>query len=364
MSFSNRALAAAAAVALLAAGTGLGAGLYAALAPSRTTTVVEHVSTSGTVEQASASIAPGISVPAVYARTHEGVVDLVVEARTGGSRDGSPGGRAEETQAEGAGFVIDTKGDVVTNDHVVAGATSISVKLWNGRVFAGHVVGTDSSTDLAVVRISAPAAFLQPLEFGDSDAVQVGDPVIAIGSPFGLPQTVTSGIVSALHRTIDSPNDFTIAGSIQTDAPINHGNSGGPLLDAAGHVIGVNAQIQSQAGGSEGVAFAIPSNTVRSVVDQLVSGKTVEHAYLGVQIEDSTSPLGARLDQVAQGTPAARAKLQAGDVITKLDGITIASDSDLSAVINGKLPGDKLSITYLRHGKTGHTSATLTLRPS
>jgi len=372
MSGSSRLLVTAGAVALLAAGAGAGAGVYATLAPARTTTVIQDVSgASGqgsSATTASSSSQAATSVRSIYAHTHEGVVDITVEEPASGSQPGgSPfnfGGGSGQTRAEGSGFVIDAKGDIVTNDHVVSGATRITVTLWNGRTFKGKVVGTDDSTDLAVVRISAPSALLQPLAFGDSDAVSVGDPVVAIGSPFGLSQSVTTGIVSALHRTIDSPNNFSISDSIQTDAPINHGNSGGPLLDSAGQVIGVNSQIQSQSGGSEGVAFSIPSNTVRSVVDQLVAGKTVAHAYIGVRVEDSSSPLGARLAQVISGTPADKAGLEAGDVVTKLDGTTITSEADLSAVIDGKRPGDKMTVTYLRDGKSATVTVTLTSRPS
>ena len=173
---------------------------------------------------------------------------------------------------------------------------------------------------------------LTPLQLGDSDAVQVGDPVVAIGSPFGLAGTVTSGIVSALHRSIDSPNNFTIANSIQTDAPINHGNSGGPLLNASGQVIGVNAQIQSDSGGSDGVGFAIPSNTVRSVVCADVAGKTVAHAYFGVS--------GPRLELAARRRPradppgdaAAKAGLEAGDVVTNSTARRSTGESDVSEV--------------------------------
>jgi putative serine protease PepD len=379
MSGSRRLLSAAGAAALLLAGAGLGSGLYAALAPARTTTVVRDVAAPGQQSTAAAAspvaaTSPsqaGGSVESIYTHAHEGVVDITVvdpASRSGGNPfNGSPltpGGGSGSTQAEGSGFVIDARGDIVTNDHVVAGASRITVTLWNGKAFSGKVVGADGSTDLAVVRISAPASLLQPLSFGDSDAVHVGDPVVAIGSPFGLAQTVTTGIVSALHRTIDSPNNFSISDSIQTDAPINHGNSGGPLLDGAGQVTGVNAQIQSQSGGSEGIAFSIPSNTVRSVVDQLVAGKTVAHAYLGVRVQDSASPLGADLAQIIPGTPAAKAGLRDGDVVTRLDGTAITSESGLSAVIDGKKPGDTMTVTYVRRGKTATVTVTLVSRPS
>jgi putative serine protease PepD len=345
----NTVLAAAGALAILALGAGAGAGVYASVAPAPTTTVVRDVGSTGAIQNASDE-SSAISVPAVYQRTHEGVVDIRV-----GQARGS---------AEGSGWVYDAKGDIVTNEHVVSGATSITVTLSNGKSFKGHVVGSDSSTDLAVVRIDAPSSMLKPLALADSDAVQVGSPVVAIGSPFGLPETVTSGIVSALGRSIDAPNNFTIADAIQTDAPINHGNSGGPLLNAAGQVIGVNAQIQSSSGGSEGVGFAIPSNTVRSVVSQIAAGKTVSHAYFGVQVHDSSSPLGAALAQVLPGTPAAKAGLRSGDVVVKLDGKTIQGADDISSVIDAKKPGDTMKVTYVRNGKTGSTTVTLATRPS
>ena len=346
----NLALAAAGVLAILALGAGAGAGLYSSVAPtSTTTTVVRDVGSPGAIQNASQT-SSAISVPAVYQRAHKGVVDIVV-----GQSRGS---------AEGSGWMYDAKGDIVTNEHVVSGASSITVTLWNGKGFKGRLVGSDSSTDLAVVRISAPVSMLSPLTVGNSDAVQVGSPVVAIGSPFGLSETVTSGIVSALGRSIDAPNNFTIANAIQTDAPINHGNSGGPLLDSAGQVIGVNAQIQSQSGGSEGVGFAIPSNTVRSVVSQLVAGKTVAHAYFGVQVRDSSSPLGAALAQVLPGTPAAKAGLKSGDVVVKLDGKTIQSADEVSSAMDAKKPGDVMKVTYVRDGKTAVATVTLATRPS
>jgi putative serine protease PepD len=354
----NIALTAAGVLAILALGAGAGAGVYASVAPG-TTTVVRDVGTSGALENASAT-SSAISVPAVYQQTHKGVVDITV-TQSGGS---SAFGGSQAATAEGSGWVYDSKGDIVTNEHVVSGATSITVTLWNGKTFKGHLVGSDSSTDLAVVRISAPASMLTPLQVGNSDAVQVGSPVVAIGSPFGLSETVTSGIVSALGRSIDAPNNFTIGNAIQTDAPINHGNSGGPLLNSAGQVIGINAQIQSSSGGSEGVGFAIPSNTVRSTVSQIVAGKTVAHAYLGVRVGDSLSPLGATLAQVLPGTPAAKAGLESGDVVVKLDTKAIQSAADVSSVIDGKKPGDTMKVTYVRGGKTAIATVTLGTRPS
>jgi putative serine protease PepD len=356
MTSSKRAaFTAAGALAIAGVGAGAGAGLYAAIAPDKTTTVVNAVTTVDHTQPASA--ATGLSINDIYQRSYQGVVDITVDSNSGGSTFGG-------SQAEGSGFVYDKRGDIITNQHVVAGATSITVQLSNGKSYKAQLVGTDDSTDLAVVRISAPSSLLHPLTLGNSDNVQVGDSVIAIGSPFGLAGSVTSGIVSALHRSIESPNHFTIGNSIQTDAPINHGNSGGPLIDALGRVIGVNAQIQSDSGGSDGVGFAIPANTVSSVVAQIVAGKTVAHAYFGVQVEDSSSPTGARLAQVLTGTPAAKAGLKSGDVVTALDGTPVTDQSDLSSVIESKKPGDKMSVTYIRGGKTHTLTVTLTARPS
>jgi putative serine protease PepD len=364
MSSSRRvaALTAAGVLGALAAGVGIGAGVYASVAPKTTTTVVQDVNATGRTENASATApAGGLSVNGVYDRTHEGVVDITVNATSQSNNPFGFGG-TRQTQAEGSGWVYDAKGDIVTNQHVVSGASSITVTLANGKSYKAHLVGSDSSTDLAVVRISAPG--LTALQLGNSDAVEVGDPVVAIGSPFGLPQTVTSGIVSALHRTIDSPNNFSISNSIQTDAPINHGNSGGPLLNSSAQVIGVNSQIQSDSGGNDGVGFAIPSNTVRSVVAQIVSGKTVAHAYLGVQVRDSSSPLGAELAAILPGTPAAKAGLKAGDVVTAIDGKAVTGQADVSTALGSKKPGDTISVTYERGSQIATVKVTLTSRPS
>ena len=282
-------------LAVAGAGAGAGAGLYAAFSPGDTTTV--NAVTTVDRAQPAASTA-GLTINDIYQRSNQGVVDITV--RTGGGSQLGQFGGSQSSQAEGSGFVYDTRGDIITNEHVVDGATSITVNMADGKSYTAHLVGSDNSTDLAVVKISAPASALHPLTLGDSSKVEVGDPVVAIGSPFGLAGTVTSGIVSALHRSIQSPNNYPIGDAIQTDAPINHGNSGGPLIDAGGHVIGVNSQIQSDSGGSDGVGFAIPSNTLASVAEQIVAGKTVAHAYLGVQVENSSSPAGAKL---AQGAP-------------------------------------------------------------
>jgi putative serine protease PepD len=355
---ASKTLVVAAAVAIAAVGLGAGAGLYAALAPATTTTVVESAVPSSAAEAAASST--DLSVGDVYDRAHKGVVDVSVTYDEG---EYSPYSRGR-SGAEGSGFVYDREGHVVTNQHVVETRGTIEVTLWNGNSYEGRVVGMDRSTDLAVIKVSAPASELHPLELADSDDVRVGDAVVAIGSPFGLTQTVTSGIVSALDRQMESPTNFTIGGSIQTDAAINHGNSGGPLLDMRARVIGVNTQIQSEGGGNDGVGFAVSSSTVAEVVPQLVAGKVVQHAYLGVSIAASDAPVGVRLAQIVPGGPADRAGLQPDDVITKLDGTELRTTNDLSSFIDEHEPGDEVRATYSRDGETATLTVTLGTRPS
>jgi putative serine protease PepD len=339
-------------------GAGGGAAVYAASSSGDgTKTVVRQVTVQGS-QPASQSTA--LSVNEIYRRAHRGVVDITVS--TTGS---SPFGGSGSAQAEGSGFVYDSKGDIVTNQHVVDGAQSVTVKFWNGKTYKATVVGTDSSTDLAVIRVNAPASQLHPLSLGDSSEVQVGDGVVAIGSPFGLEETVTSGIVSALHREMRSQTGFTIDDSIQTDAAINHGNSGGPLLNPSGQVIGVNSQIESDSGGSDGVGFAIPSDTVQTVVSQLISTGKAQHAYLGVSIEPPASGSGARIAELrGSGTPAAKAGLRAGDVITALEGHEVASPDALQSAVSNHQPGDAVTVTYERDGASHTASVTLGTRPS
>jgi putative serine protease PepD len=297
-------------------------------------------------------------VHAIYTRTHNGVVEITVSEQSANPFDGS-----QSQRAQGSGFVYDGDGHVVTNQHVVDGAGSISVRLWNGKTYSATVVGTDASTDLAVLKVDAPTAVLAPLALADSSDVQVGDNVVAIGSPFGLEQTVTAGIVSALHRQMTSPNNFTIDDSIQTDAAINHGNSGGPLLNAEGSVIGVTSQIESGSGGNEGVGFAIPSNTVKSIVTQLINSGKAEHAFLGIGLQDASGG-GAEVTQVRAGTPAAKAGLHVSDVITAVAGKQIGTADELRAAINARSPGDRVSLRYTRGGQSHTVTVQLTSRPS
>jgi putative serine protease PepD len=337
-------------------GVGGGAATYAALSSADSNTVVRQVTVTDSQSTSSAS---GLSVNAVYQRTHKGVVEITVS----GAAQESPLGGSGQQQSQGSGFVYDSEGHVVTNEHVVDGADSVSVRFWNGKSYDATVVGTDASTDLAVLDVDAPASILSPLAFGDSSKVQVGNTVVAIGSPFGLEQTVTAGIVSALHRQMTSPNNFTIDDSIQTDAAINHGNSGGPLINTSGQVVGVNAQIASDSGGNEGVGFAIPSNTAKSIVSQLIASGSVKHAFLGVGLQDAAGR-GAQVGEVRADTPADRSGLRAGDVITRVDGRAITTADELRATINAKSPGDRVSLTYTRGGKTHTVQVELTNRPS
>jgi putative serine protease PepD len=334
-------------------GAGGGVGTYAALSGNHKT-VVRQVPVSDSQPAATTS---GLSVNSIYKRTYRGVVEVKVN-----SQASDPFGGTRSQSAEGSGFVYDTSGHVITNQHVVAGATSVRVTFWNGQTYTAHVVGTDPSTDLAVLKVDAPSSVLYPLTLADSSKVQVGDNVVAIGAPFGLAETVTAGIVSALHRQMTSPNQFSIDDSIQTDAAINHGNSGGPLLDAQAHVIGVNAQIESDSGGSDGVGFAIPSNTIKSIATQLISNGKAQHAYLGVELGSNTT--AARVVSVRTGTPAAKAGLKGGDVITSLGGTKISSADALRSAISARKPGDKVSVTFRRNGQSHTVSLTLASRPA
>jgi putative serine protease PepD len=287
-----------------------------------------------------------------------------VDAASTGSQSpypyGGGGGSGGAESATGTGFVYDGDGHIVTNEHVIDGASSVSVKLSDGSTWKATVVGSDTSSDLAVLKISAPASKLTPLPLADSSAVQVGDGVVAIGNPFGLDGTVTSGIISAVDREIAAPDETPIEGAIQTDAAINHGNSGGPLLNLEGKVIGVTAQIQSESGGNDGVGFAIPSNTVRSIADQLIATGKAQHALLGVNVKTALN--GVAIASVESGSGADAAGLKVGDVITGVDGASVTTAERLRAVIAAHAPGDKLSLALLRGGKTQTVTVTLGVR--
>jgi putative serine protease PepD len=347
---------AAAAISVAAAaliGAGGGAATYAVLDTDGTTTIREVPVESGEPAAATTSIAD------VVAQTSPSVVEITV---TGADSDNPFGGGGGV--AQGSGFVYDEAGHVITNQHVVGDAQSASVRFPDGSVHDAEVVGTDPSTDLAVLRVDAPASLLEPLELANSDELAVGDSVIAIGSPYGLDQSVTAGIVSALHREISAPNDFAIDDAIQTDAAINHGNSGGPLLDLSGRVVGVNAQIESESGGNDGVGFAIPSNTVERIATALIADGAVEHAYLGVSLHPADEDDGARVTDVRDGTPAAEGGLLAGDVITAAGGETVADADDLRRLIDSRSPGDDLELRVRRGAETVTVEVELGTRPT
>jgi putative serine protease PepD len=343
-------LAAAVTVAAIAGG-GAGAGAVALTHGSSHNTPTAVASSSAS-NVASASLTVGQIAKTSIASVVE------VDATEVASQSPFPGGSQGSGTAQGTGFIYDSKGDIVTNDHVISGSSSVSVKLSDGSTYKATVVGSDPSTDLAVLHIDAPASKLVPLALADSSNVAIGDGVVAIGNPFGLDGSVTSGIVSALNREIVAPDDTPIEGAIQTDAAINHGNSGGPLLNLQGQVIGVTSQIQSDSGGNDGVGFAVPSNTVSSIASQLISTGKAQHALLGVSVKTAASG-GVTVSAVSAGSGAASAGLKAGDVITAVNGTKVTAAEKLRAIIAGDKPGDKVTLTITRNGSSQTLTATL-----
>lgn len=319
----------------------------------------------------SSDAAGGVPVRDVYTQDGPGVVSVDVASERG------PGG--------GSGFVLDQNGHIVTNQHVVAGADGISVKFASGARQDAELIGQDPSTDLAVIKVDAPESTLKPLTLGDSDAMDVGEPVIAIGNPLNVGISVTTGIVSGVGRPIKAPNNYTISGALQTDAAINPGNSGGPLLDSRGAVIGVNSQIISDTGSFQGVGFAIPSNTVKNVVKQLITSGEVEHGYIGVQMfsvgieelvaysglseeklqsEYGLPDNGAIVNEVTPDGPAAKAGIEGGeekeieglpvpigDVVTEVSGEKISTPDDVIREVNALKPGERLDLTVVTPGE-------------
>jgi putative serine protease PepD len=348
-------------VAALVLGVAGGAGAAVAVDGAQpTTTRVITSSQSGP--------AGGRTVTDVYNRVKQGVVDITAKTQAAagaggaGGAFGVPGPSSGSSSAEGSGIVLDKNGDIVTNQHVVSGASQIQVKFADGTSASAKLVGGDASSDIAVIRVSGvDASKLQPLTLADSSKVAAGDSVMAIGSPYGLAQSLTTGVVSATGRDIAAPNRYTIGGAIQTDAPINHGNSGGPLLDAQGNVIGVNSQIESNTGENTGVGFAIPSNTVKSVAEQIISGGKVSHPFLGLQLSDGAS--GATVTAATAGGAAAKAGVQAGDVVTAIDGQRVTSSAALVSVVQTHRVGDRVTLTVQRSGATHSVVVTLANHP-
>jgi putative serine protease PepD len=346
---SNRIVAMVAAAAVIGGGAGAAIATVSDGGGSVKTTTVTSPATGANVANAD------LSVGQVAKDATKSVVE--VDATSSGGGQSFPFGNSGSQSAEGTGFVYDTKGDIVTNQHVISGASTVKVKFSDGSTYTASVVGSDSATDIAVLHVNAPSSKLDPLTLADSSKVAVGDGVVAIGNPFGLDGTVTSGIVSAVGREISSPDDTPIEGAIQTDAAINHGNSGGPLLDLRGEVIGITSQIQSEGGGNDGVGFAVPSNTVKSIASQLISNGKAEHALLGVTPADTAN--GVRIATVKSGSAADDAGLKEGDVITAVGSTEIRSSAQIRAIIAGKQPGDALTLTIRRDGSSKTVHVTL-----
>jgi putative serine protease PepD len=289
-------------------------------------------------------------VSGLYERVSPGVVSVEVTTGTGG--------------ATGSGFVLDKDGYLLTNDHVVQDAQSVRVRFPKSSPITAKVVGTDVSTDLALLKIDPSAHKLTPLALGASDQLKVGQSAIAIGSPYRLQGTLTTGVISALGRSITAPNNFPIDNVVQTDAAINPGNSGGPLLDASGRVVGINAQIATNSGSNDGVGFAIPIDTAKQVLPQLKSGKAIKRPYLGVSTSDPTTGSGALVARVVAGGPAADAGLRPGDRIVAIAGKTITQSADVAGAVIAKQPGDQIAVKVRRGGSDKTLSATLGTRPS
>jgi len=357
-------------------------------------TTIEQVSRSTVTNAAAApSTAAGALTPErIYGQDAPGVVQITATTVTKSPSDPfnlfPP--TSTTSQSLGSGFVIDRAGHIVTNYHVIAGAQKVQVSFSSQDQLAATVVGSDRSTDVAVLKIDAHSRALTPLPLGESNAVRVGDPVYAIGNPFGLDRTFTAGVVSAVGREISAPNNMPVEGAIQTDAAINHGNSGGPLIDDEGRVVGVTSQIQTGSdanSGNVGVGFAIPIDTVRAVASQIIASGKAQHAFLGLSAAPVTSQLarlfhlpttsGLLVQQVTKGSAASKAGIKAGatsvvvsgesylvggDIITKLDGRPVSSYDQLASAVLAKQPGAKLRIELWHNGKQKTVTVTLGAR--
>jgi S1-C subfamily serine protease len=331
----------------------------------------------------------------IYKADGNGVAFIEAEIPASQPQGFSPFGEPEAQgggTATGSGFVIDTEGHVLTNNHVVEGASKISVKLGESdTAHSATVVGSDPATDIAVLKVDAPQSQLHPLTLGHSSEAEVGDPVVAIGNPFGLDRTVTSGIVSALQRQIQAPNGFSIDNVIQTDAAINPGNSGGPLLNAEGEVIGINSQIETGGSGSGnvGIGFAIPIDTVRAELNQLINSGQVEHAFLGISGGTITPDIaralnlpvqdGVIVQSVVKNGPAAMAGIEGGNTKATIEGSEVSLGGDIITAINGKKisgmdevvelvnkaePGEEVEVKIIHNGSTKTVHVTLGDRPN
>jgi S1-C subfamily serine protease len=359
------------------------------LGGGKTTTVLQQAPLMPS-KPASGDDGGALTAREIYKRDAPGVVYIRAEV-TRQSTSPFDFGLPQERQGEatGSGFVIDGDGTILTNAHVVQGANKVTVQFEDNKTVTAKILGQDASTDLAVLKVDPSGLKLQPLSLGSSKDVQVGDPTIAIGNPFGLERTLTTGVVSATKRTIPGLNNFQIDNVIQTDAAINPGNSGGPLIDATGRVIGINSQIRTggNGNGSVGIGFAVPIDTAKEVVPQLKRAGSVNRGYLGIEtrtidnsLKDLNLPVdhGALVETVRPGSPADKAGIHGGDItaqldgssiqlggdiITSLDGHPVRSSDDLVNAVSAKRGGDTVKVGLVRDGKSRTVEVKLAKRP-
>jgi S1-C subfamily serine protease len=315
-----------------------------------------------------ASTRHGLSAREIYGRSAPGVVFIRAQSITSDPSPFDVFDSQQATESTGSGFVIDDQGLILTNAHVVDAATDIRVTFSDQHTVSATAVGKDADTDLALLRVDVEAEDLElkPLTLGDSDTVQVGDPTVAIGNPFGLERTLTTGVVSALQRRLTAPSGFAIDNVIQTDAALNPGNSGGPLLDAGGRVIGINSQIATgggnASGGSVGIGFAVPVNTAKDVIPQLEAAGHVERAYLGIQGVEA--PDGVTVEHLQPDSPAVAAGIRQGDVLARLAGRTVRHMDDVTRILAEHKPGDVIDVEVRSGGIPRGLKATLADRPA
>jgi len=330
----------------------------------RTTTVVRQSAPAATTRGTS------LNAAALYAGAAPGVVDITAHSST--TTPAGPFGlpRKAQTTDTGTGTVIDRQGRILTADHVIAGATSVSVIFEDGTTRTAKVLGGDPATDVAVLKVNPSGLKLHPLSLGSVSAMRIGNPLAVIGDPFDFHRSLSTGVISGLDRTIQAPNGFTIAHAVQTDAAMNPGNSGGPVLDGGGQVIGVADQIATGGSGADsstGVGFAVPIDIAKSELPQLEAGHAPAHAYLGVSAEDATingGKSGALVGTVAPRGPAAHDGIRAGDVIVKVGATSISGVNDLVTAASSHRPGDRVAVTIVRHGTQLTRSVTLAKEPT
>jgi S1-C subfamily serine protease len=312
----------------------------------------------------------GLTPAEIYRRDAPGVVFITAEVVQESASPFDVFPQEQRGRSTGTGFVIDRRGSILTNAHVVANAEDVEVRFSDGRSAPARVRGRDASTDVALLEVERDGLRLRPLALGTSGEVEVGDPTVAIGNPFGLDLTLTTGVISAKQRRIEAPNGFQIDDVLQTDAAINPGNSGGPLIDAAGRVIGINSAIRTgTGGGSVGIGFAVPIDTARRILPQLREKGRVDRAYLGVTTATVTPDLdlgadrGAFVEDVVPGGPADDAGLRPTDIIVGVDGRAVRASEDVGAAIDRRAPGDTVAVDVVRAGERETVEVDLERRP-